>query len=59
MFSFMRKKQPQAIEPDRAKTQRLEEEMEITIRRYTARIEDGENALLSWDKNRKPIAVDH
>ena len=59
MFSFMRKKPPQAVEPDRAETQRLEEEMEITIQRYTARIQSGENALLSWDKNRKRIAVDH
>ena len=59
MFNFMRKKPTQEAEPTRAETQRLEDEMEVTIQRYTARIEDGENALLSWNKNRKRIAVDH
>ena len=59
IFSFMRKKPLPEVEPDRAETQRLEDEMEVTIQRYTARIQSGENALLSWDKNRKRIAVDH
>ena len=59
MFNFMRKKPPQELEPTRAETQRLEDEMEVTIQRYTARIEDGENALLSWNKHRKAVAVDH